>query len=137
MKFEPTLHKLSNGVTVILDPMDLETAYAKITFMTGSADETPTEYGITHFCEHIFCKGSKRFSTSKERKDFMENHGGTVNAATSSLGLRFYGRIIAENLSVLIDVLTDMLQNALFDEKQIEIERGAILDELFVGIDGI
>lgn len=135
MKFEPTLHKLSNGVSVILDPMDLETAFVKITFKTGSADEKPNEYGITHFCEHMFCKGSKRFPVQKDRRDFIENHGGTFNAGTSSLGLRFHGRIIAENLSVLIDVLTEMLQNALFDEKQIEIERGAILDELRRGMD--
>lgn len=130
MKFEPTLHKLSNGVSVILDPMDLETAFVKITFKTGSADEKPNEYGITHFCEHMFCKGSKRFPTQKERKDFMENHGGVCNATTSMLTLSFYGRIIAENISVLIDVLADMLENALFKEKQLEIERGAILDEL-------
>ena len=130
MKFEPTLHKLSNGVTVILDPMDLETVYVSVTFKTGSGDETQNEYGITHFCEHMFCKGSTWFATSKERKDFLENYGGTLNALTSRLYLRFYGRIIAENRGVLIDVLSDMLKNALFDEKQLEIERGAILDEL-------
>ena len=135
MKFEPTLHKLSNGVTVILDPMDLETACVKIAFKTGSIDEKPNEYGITHFCEHMFCKGSKRFPTKKERTDFLNNHGGTSDAVTSPMRLRFHGRIIAENLNVLIDVLADMLENALFDEKQVEIERGAILDELRRGLD--
>ncbi|MBR4860241.1 MAG: insulinase family protein, partial [Alphaproteobacteria bacterium] len=61
MKYNPTLHKLSNGVTVILDPMDIETVHMHVTFKTGACDEKPDEYGITHFCEHMFCKGSKRF----------------------------------------------------------------------------
>ena len=53
MKFAPQLHKLSNGLTVILDPMDLETINFKVLFCTGSRDEKPNEYGLTHFCEHI------------------------------------------------------------------------------------
>ena len=135
MKIEPKLYHLANGVPVILDPMDLETAYVNIVFKTGACDEKPDEYGITHFCEHMFCKGSKRFPTQKARKDFLENHGGAINASTSNIALRFYGRIIADNLSVLIDVLSEMLENALFDEKQMETERGAILDEMRRALD--
>ena len=135
MKFEPKLYHLSNGIPVILDPMDIETVAVKIAFDTGARDEKPNEYGITHFCEHVFCCGTTRFPTKKDRKDFLEIHGGTRNASTGLISLSFYGRIIAENLGVLIDVLADMLNNALFDPKQIEIERGAILDELRRGQD--
>ena len=130
MKFEPKLYHLSNGIPVILDPMDLKTAVIKIVFKTGGRDEKPNEYGITHFCEHIFCCGTPRFPTRKARKDFLENHSGSCNASTGFTALNFFGRIIAENLDVLLDVLADMLHNALFDSQQIELERGAILDEM-------
>ena len=129
MQYNPTVHKLSNGATVILDPMDLETVSIHIRFTTGSRDETPELYGISHFCEHMLVKGTKNFPTRKELKDYIENHGGAFNASTSNIALQLYGRIIAENTNVLLSVFADMLQNSLFDENKIEIERNVILDE--------
>ncbi len=129
MQFNPTVHKLSNGVTVILDPMDLETVAIKVRFTTGSRDETPELYGITHFCEHMLIKGTQNFPSRKELKDYIENNGGSFNASTSNNSLQVYGRIIAENTNILLSVFSDMLQNSLFDEHKIEIERSVILDE--------
>ena len=130
MKYNPTLHKLSNGVAVILDPMDVETASVAVSFKTGSWDEKPNEYGITHFCEHMLCKGTKRFPTVTAIKDYMEENAGVSNAFTSLTELRLHGRIIGENLDKLIDVLSDQLQNSLFPPECIELERLVILDEL-------
>jgi len=130
MEFKPTLHKLSNGVTVILDPMDLETVAVKVNFATGSRDETPDVYGITHFCEHMLCKGTKTLPTAKALKEFLENNGGGSNATTSFTRLNFFGRIIAENAGVLLEDIADRLKNSLFDLNKIEIERDVILDEL-------
>ena len=130
MKYNPTLHKLSNGVTVILDPMDIETVAIKVYFTTGTRDELPHEYGITHFCEHMLCKGTTRFPTRTAIQNFLDEHAGVSNAFTSLTELRFHGRIIGENLDKLIDVLSDQLQNSLFLPERIELERLVILDEL-------
>ena len=130
MKYNPTLHRLSNGVAVILDPMDVETASVAVSFKTGSWDEKPNEYGITHFCEHMLCKGTTRFPTWTAIQDFLDEHAGMTNATTSPTELRLHGRIIGENLDKLIDVLSDQLQNSLFLPERIELERLVILDEL-------
>lgn len=130
MKYNPTLHKLSNGVSVILDPMDIETTHVAVSFKTGSLDEKPSEAGITHFCEHMLCKGTKRFPTRTAIQDYMDEHAGVSNAFTSLTELRLHGRIIGENLDKLIDVLSDQLQNSLFSPERIELERLVILDEL-------
>lgn len=130
MKYNPTLHKLPNGVAVILDPMDTETTSVKISFKTGSRDEKPHEHGLTHFCEHMLCKGTARFPTRRDIADFLEDNGGNANAFTSPNELQFYGRIIGDNLDKLIDVLSDELQNSRFDSERIELERIVILDEL-------
>ena len=130
MKFEPTLHKLSNGVTVILDPMDVATDEVCICFRTGSRDEKPDEYGITHFCEHMFLKGTARFPSMRAGDDYIADYGGDVNAATSMTFLRFTGRVVDENLMVLLEFWVDKLKNVMFDETEIEKERGVILDEL-------
>ncbi len=130
MEFKPTLHKLSNGVTVILDSMDLESTAIKVAFNTGSRDETPDIYGITHFCEHMLCKGTKKLPSHKKLKEFIENQGGCFNASTGNIRLQLYGRIIAENTVVLLETFADILKDSLFDEQRIEIEKNVILDEL-------
>ena len=135
MKFEPTLYKLSNGIPVILDPMDLETVNVKILFKTGARDELPNEYGITHFCEHMFCKGTPRFPTQRSVDDFLDYNAGGKNASTSMSAIAFYGRILSENVNALVGVLCDQLQNAIFDPDKIEIERRVISDELRRALD--
>ncbi len=130
MQYNATLHKLSNGITVILDPMDVATDEVSVCFHTGGNDETPDEYGLTHFCEHMFCAGTPRFPTQRRANDYMADHGGSVNARTGLSRIEFVGRIVARNLDVLIDFTADRLQNALFDEKVIDNERGVIIEEL-------
>lgn len=129
MKYNPTLHKLSNGITVILDPMDIETVAAKVYFTTGSRDELPNEYGITHFCEHMLCKGTKKLPNKMAIDDYMDYWGGERNAATGISQMFLDGRILADNVNVLLDFFADQLHNSLFDENKIEIERRVICDE--------
>lgn len=129
MKYNPSLHKLSNGITVILDPMDIETVSVKVCFQTGMRDEKPNEYGLTHFCEHMLCKGTKKLPNKKAIDDYMDYNGATRNAGTGQTEIAFYGRVLAENVNVLVDFFADALQNSLFDEKKIEIERNVICDE--------
>jgi predicted Zn-dependent peptidase len=129
MKFNPSLHKLSNGLTVILDPMDLETVAMQISFKTGGRDESLENSGITHFMEHMFMKGTPRLPSSKQRSDFIENHGGAMNAMTLNRSIVIHGRIISDNANVLVDVIADCLQNAMFSPDVIENEKKVILDE--------
>lgn len=110
--------------------MDVATDEFSICFHTGGKDETPAEYGLTHFCEHMFCKGTPRFPTSRSAKDYLADNGGTTNARTGLSRIEFVGRIVARNLNILIDFIADRLQNSLFDEKTIENERGVITEEL-------
>lgn len=135
MNYNPTLHKLSNGITVILDPMDLETVSVKVAFNTGSRDELPSEKGLTHFCEHMLCKGTSRFPTQKQVNEYLDYYGGGKGASTGNDTLNFYGRIIADNINVLIDIIADQLQNSLFDTDKIETERTVVADELRRALD--
>lgn len=130
MIFNPILHILPSGLTVILDPMDLVTTTVKVFFNTGSRDEAENELGLTHFCEHMLCKGTPSFPNKVAIDNHMDYHGGWRNASTSISSLAFYGRIVAENAHLLISFLGDQLQNSLFDPKKIEIERKVVCDEL-------
>ena len=135
MKFEPKLYRLSNGIPVILDPMDIETTIVKIVFKTGGRDEKPEDQGITHFCEHMLCKGTPRFPNQRLSDEFLDYNAGYKNAYTSMAEVGFGGRILGENVNVLLDVLCDQLQNSLFAEDKIEIERNVIADEIRRALD--
>lgn len=130
MNYAPTLHHLSNGVTVILDPMDSATVRVKVAFKTGSRDESSAESGLTHFAEHMLFKGTKKFPTSRLLADNIEDNSGRANASTGESLLTLYGTIIAENVNVMLDNFADRLQNSLFDTDVLETERGVIADEL-------
>lgn len=129
MKFEPTLHKLSNGLTVILDPMDIESVNMEFSAQTGGRDESESELGITHFMEHIFIKGTPTHPSSRKIRDYIENNAGMINASTNNSRVRIYGRILSQNLFVLAGLISDLLKNSIFDEKMIETEKTVILDE--------
>ena len=103
MEINPTLHKLSNGISVILDPMDVETDEVCICFKTGSLDEEDSERGLTHFCEHMFFKGTPRFPSAQLARDYIADKGAYINAYTGYDKLRFCGRVVSKNLYFLLD----------------------------------
>ncbi len=130
MQYNATLHKLSNGVTVILDPMVAATTAITVGFKTGSRHEKPSQHGITHFCEHMLCKGTTRFPNAIDIDNYVADNAGTYGAHTGHEHIELYGTILAENTELLLDVFADQLQNSVFDEEQIERERTVVADEL-------
>ena len=68
--------------------------------------------------------------TSKQIAEAIENVGGDINAYTSTETTAYHVRLIAEDLSVGVDILTDILQNSTFAEDELEVERGVILQEI-------
>jgi predicted Zn-dependent peptidase len=130
MQYFPSLHKLSNGLAVILDPMDIATTCMSVSAKTGGRDESDSELGITHFLEHVLCQGTPEHKSFKAIKDYIESKGGYINADTGNIAVRIYGRILAENFDALVGLIGDLFKNSLFDEKAIDNERKVILDEL-------
>lgn len=135
MQYNPTIHKLSNDVAVILDSMDAATAAVSVCFKTGSRNEKPSEYGITHFCEHMLCKGTHRFPDAQSINDYVSDNAGTRGARTSDDKMELHGVILSDNTELLLDVFADQLQNSVFDAAKIERERTIIADELRRGLD--
>jgi predicted Zn-dependent peptidase len=130
MQISPSLHKISNGITVILDPMDIATTCVSLSVKTGGRDESDSELGITHFIEHMWLKGTPTHPSNKAIKDYIDGKGGFINAATGNSTVRIHGRILSENLNILIELIADLFRNSLFDYEVINNERSVILDEL-------
>jgi predicted Zn-dependent peptidase len=95
----------------------------------GSRDEQPGRLGSTHFLEHLLFKGTERRSALQIAEAFDEV-GGESNAATAKEHTCYYARVLAEDLPMSIDVITDMVTSAALDPDELERERGVILEEL-------
>lgn len=125
------LNKLANGLRVLTVPMpSLESATVTIWVKTGSRNENEKINGISHFLEHMVFKGSKKRPTAKEISQTVDAIGGEFNAATSKDWTNFYIKSRVANLDTAFDVLSDMVLNPILDPKEIEREKGTIVQEI-------
>lgn len=122
--------KLSNGITVVLETMPyLRSAAFGIWVKVGSSNENEKNNGISHIIEHMLFKGTKN-RTARQIADDMARIGGDINAYTSKECTSFYAVTLDEHLPIAIEILGDMLNHSLFDEKALEKEKGVILEEI-------
>lgn len=96
----------------------------------GSRYETRHNNGISHFLEHMAFKGTKKRPTAMVISSLIDGIGGEFNAFTSKETTGYYIKSASTHIDLSLDVISDMLQNSLFDPKEIEKERGVIIEEL-------
>ena len=120
---------LPNGMRIIHATNNSPISYCGVLINSGTRDELDNESGIAHFTEHMLYKG-----TSKRRPHHiinrMEDVGGELNAFTSKEETGVYTVFFEEYLERSIELLSDMIFNSQFSEKQLERERIVILDEI-------
>ena len=122
--------RLSNGITVVLETMPyLRSAAFGVWVKVGSSNENEKNNGISHIIEHMLFKGTKN-RTAKQIADDMARIGGDINAYTSKECTSFYAVTLDEHLPIAIDILGDMLNNSLIDEKSLKKEKGVIIEEI-------
>jgi len=124
------LTTLANGVRVVSETIThVQSASVGIYYGAGSRDETDALRGISHFIEHMMFKGTKK-RTAREIADSIESRGGHLNAFTTKENTCYEARILAEDLPLAMDVLTDMLRESLFDKDEMEREKRVVLEEI-------
>ncbi|MDP3975929.1 MAG: pitrilysin family protein [bacterium] len=122
--------KLDNGLRVITSPVPSDSITLLVLVGAGSRYETEDINGISHFIEHMFFKGAKRFKNTKEVSEAIDGVGGVFNAFTGKEYAGYYVKLAKENKKVAFDVVSDMLINPTFDPAEIDKERGVIMEEL-------
>ncbi len=121
---------LQNGLRVVTEKLEGTKAVTVLVLVgAGSRYENRKLRGISHFLEHMFFKGGDRFKNTKEVSEAIDSIGGEFNAFTGKEYAGYYVKVACANAEVACDVLGDMLLNARFEEKEIEKERGVILEE--------
>jgi predicted Zn-dependent peptidase len=100
----------------------------------GSRDEDLAHAGATHYLEHLLFKGTSRRS-ALDISAAMDAVGGELNAFTAKEYTCYYARVLDADLPLAIDVLADMVTSSLIEPKDVDAERGVILEEIAMNED--
>ncbi len=126
---------LANGLRIITEPMPgLASASVGLWVMAGGRHERPEQNGIAHFLEHMAFKGTKT-RTALQIAEQIEDVGGYINAYTSREMTAFYARVLGEDVPLALDVVSDIVLNPVFDQKELEVERNVILQDIGMALD--
>jgi len=127
--------QLANGFRIVSENMPgLQSASIGIWVTAGGRHERLEQNGIAHFLEHMAFKGTATRS-ALQIAEAIEDVGGYINAYTSREVTAYYARVLQDDVPLALDVIGDIVLNPVFDPKEIEIERGVILQEIGQSLD--
>lgn len=121
---------LKNGVRVLTE-LHPSSRAVSIGFwvLTGTRDEQPDEAGISHFLEHLVFKGTKTRNAYQIAKS-LEALGGELNAYTSREYTCYHALVLKDHWEKALDVLADLVSNMNLTQKEFNLEKGVILQEI-------
>lgn len=126
-----TKKTLKNGLRVITIPKKDSLATTVLVLVeAGSKYETKKINGLSHFLEHMCFKGTKKRPTALDIAGELDGIGAEYNAFTSQEWTGYYAKAQAEHGDKVLDIISDMYLNPTFDIKEIEKEKGVVIEEL-------
>jgi len=126
---------LPNGFRIVTEAMPgLASAAVGIWVEAGARHETAELNGVAHFLEHMAFKGTHRRS-ALDIAEAIEDVGGFINAYTSREMTAYYARVLEADVPLALDILSDILLHSTFEPREIEVERGVILQEIGQSLD--
>ena len=129
MKFKKTT--LKNGLRVITVPMKGNPAVTVMAMVeTGSKYETKDINGLSHFLEHMMFKGTPKRPTAMSISRELDGLGASYNAFTSTEYTGYYAKVENRHLNKALDIISDIYLNPLFEQQEIDKERGVIIEEI-------
>lgn len=122
---------LKNGLTLItINLPHLDSVTTMIAVGAGSRYETKKINGISHFLEHMFFKGSRKYPTAEQIATLVDGIGAVNNAATDKEVTYYWIKSAARHLDLSADILSSMVKESLLSEEEIQREKGVIIEEL-------
>ena len=122
--------QLDNGLRIATDTMpDAESVTIGAWVGVGTRHEPWAANGVAHLTEHMMFKGTKRRS-AYALSAAIEKNGGAMNAHTTREETAYYARVLPEDAGLAIDIVADMLQRSVFDDRELDRERQVIIQEI-------
>ncbi|MAF13974.1 MAG: hypothetical protein CMI53_03720 [Parcubacteria group bacterium] len=123
--------KLKNNLTLITSPLKQTKAVTVlIQVPVGSRYEKKEINGMSHFVEHMMFKGTKLRPTTQDISKELDSVGAEYNAYTGKDHTGYYIKVTADKIELAFDILSDMLFNSVFDDQELQKEKGVIVEEI-------
>lgn len=120
-----------NGLRLIsVQDKTSEAVTVLILVATGSKYETKETSGISHLLEHMLFKGTKTKPTPIDIVEPLDRVGGAYNAFTAEEYTGYFAKVSANNFDLALDTIADIYLNSKLDEKEIQKEKGVIIEEI-------
>lgn len=104
-------------------------AHCGLTINAGSRDELEKEQGLAHFIEHLIFKGTTK-RKAYQILSHMENVGGEINAYTGKEDTCVYATFMNTHYARCLDLISDIVFQSVFAEKEILKEKDVVIDEI-------
>lgn len=122
--------KLSCGVDVVMEQIPyVRSTSVGVWVKAGSVNENQSNYGISHFIEHMMFKGTASRS-AKQIAEEIDMLGGQINAFTGKESTCYYVKTLDENIEKAVAVLFDILFHSVFDQEEMEKEKQVVYEEI-------
>ncbi len=118
------------GIPVLFAPTDGNSTTIQILVKAGSIYENRENNGISHFLEHMFFKGGKKYTTPHDVAAYVDTFGGEFNAFTAEEYAWYYVKAAPEHAPKALDVLADMMVHPAFPKDEMEREKWVVIQEL-------
>lgn len=129
MQFNKTT--LENGLRILTVPMPGSlTATVYVLVEAGSEYETKDINGLSHFLEHMCFKGTLKRPKAIDISRELDGIGAAYNAFTSTEVTGYHAKAEVGHLDKILDIVSDLYLNPVFDPKEIDKERGVIIEEI-------
>lgn len=109
---------------------NIESVTVIVFVKAGGRYEPVEKSGLSHYVEHTIFKGTKRRLRSQDIAIEIEGVGGIHNAATSQEFTYYFVKVPMEKIEVGFDILSDILFHSQFKQKELDIEKQTILEEI-------
>ncbi|MBV9594801.1 MAG: insulinase family protein [Actinobacteria bacterium] len=125
-----TRSELPSGVKVVTESMPgVRSVSVGVWIPVGSRDESRSLAGTSHFLEHLLFKGTSH-RDALDIASAMDAVGGEFNAFTEKEHTCFYATVLDRDLPLAVDIVTDVVLNATLTARDVDIERGVVLEEI-------
>ncbi len=126
---------LDNGLNIFLvRAPDLPVVSHWIWYTVGSRDERSGETGLSHFLEHMMFKGTRKYP--KGSIDAITSRlGGFNNAMTTHDYTAYFFNLRGDRWEEALKIEANRMRGCLLDEKEFELEKQVVIEELQLGRD--
>ncbi len=126
---EFTTYTLPNGIRCIHRQTKGAVAHCALVINAGTRDERPDEFGLAHFTEHAFFKGTNH-RKAWQVNCRLENLGGELNAFTTKEDTTVHATVLRGDFAKAVELLSDVVFESTFPDRELEREKEVIYDEI-------